>query len=353
MVDDASVASAHKSISSCPIVILSNRKSESVLCKMIDARELPDRLHPMTVKELQQGMRRASFVYPFLGIHVLAVAAMATEFATGSVARNQYPGVMNLLLLVESGPFWNVVAVVCGILMPLGGLILMGQELEEGNHELLLLTRLNRWAVVKGKFIILWAISALSFISLLPYVVVRYFIGGVELMQELMCALSVLACAAVCSAGAIGASAFRHIGGRIGLLVLFVASFSFSGFVALFPCAMVTKKMHESVFHIFFNLNGISLMFCYTVLGLTVARSRLRLVVHAFEVKPSWMVIGLLVFTPFVVSMCTAMTAAFAAFVGLIGMALVGIYADVTPKAAYRSPASSPPLSKAPEVPAS
>lgn len=310
---------------------------------MTDVRELPDRLHPMTVKELQQGMRRASFVYPFLGIHVLAIAAMAMEFAMGSVTRNEYPGILNLWMLVESGPFWNVVALVCGVAMPLGGLILMGQELEEGNHELLLLTHLDRWAVVKGKFLILWAICALSFISLLPYVVVRYFIGGVELLQEMMCGLSVLGCAAVCSAGAIGASSFRHIGARVGIVLLFLGSFVFSGTVALVFCAMVTHKMHASVFQIFFNLNGLSTTFCYVVLGLAVARSRLRLVVHAFEVKPSWLVIGLLFFTPFVVSMCTAMTAAFGGFVGLIGMALVGIYADITPKARKLPARPTPP----------
>jgi hypothetical protein len=39
--------------------------------------ELPDRIHPMTVKELQQGMRRASFIYPFLGIHLLTIGAMS------------------------------------------------------------------------------------------------------------------------------------------------------------------------------------------------------------------------------------------------------------------------------------
>ena len=75
--------------------------------------ELPDRMHPMTVKELQQGMRRASFIYPFLGIHFLAIAAMALEFSRGAVMRNEFPGIMNLLMLVQSGPFWNVVGSSC------------------------------------------------------------------------------------------------------------------------------------------------------------------------------------------------------------------------------------------------
>jgi ABC-type transport system involved in multi-copper enzyme maturation permease subunit len=319
-------------------ILVSKGIHGNLIQEMNEARELTDRLHPMTVKELQQGMRRASFVYPFLGIHILAIAAMAMEFSLGSVSRNEYPGILNLWMLVESGPFWNVVAFVCGVAMPLGGLILMGQELEEGNHELLLLTKLDRWAVVKGKFLILWSICALSLVSLLPYVVVRYFIGGVELMQELMCGLSVLGCAAVCAAGAIGASSFCRIGGRIGIVLLFVGSFLCSAFVSLFFCAMVTHKLHASLFTIFFNLNGLGATFCYVVLGLALARSRLRLVVHAFEVKPSWLVIGLLFFTPFVVCMCTAMTAAFAGFVGLIGMALVGIYADITPKARHTPP---------------
>ena len=64
--------------------------------------ELPDRMHPMTVKELQQGMRRASFIYPFLGIHFLAIAAMALEFSRGAVMRNEFPGIMNLLMLVHT-----------------------------------------------------------------------------------------------------------------------------------------------------------------------------------------------------------------------------------------------------------
>jgi hypothetical protein len=75
------------------------------------------------------------------------------------------------------------------------------------------------------------------------------------------------------------------------------------------------------------------------------------LVVHAYEVKPSWLVIGLLVFTPFVVGMCTVMTVGFAGFVGLIGMALVGIFVDVTPKAKkLHTPyqAALPPIPPAP-----
>lgn len=57
--------------------------------------------------------------------------------------------------------------------MPLAGLFLMPQEIEEGNHEMLLLTSLNRWQIVFGKFLTLWLLSQLTLTSLLPYIIIR------------------------------------------------------------------------------------------------------------------------------------------------------------------------------------
>lgn len=291
--------------------------------------DLSDRFGPMTVKELRQGMRRGSFVVPFLAIQLLAVLAMAAEFQAGDLGSfTEHPGVLNVLLLAGSGPFWIVVASMCSVVMPLGGIVLMGQELEEGNHELLLLTELSRWKVVRGKFFTLWGLSALTFVSLLPYVVVRYLVGGIEPLTELACSLSVVALGGMVSAGAIGASSFRGLAGRVGALVLFIGSMV----LACTPPLMSSALMKIG-FPVFYHLNALAAFGCYVMMGLALARSRLRLVVHAYEVKPSWMVIGLLVFAPPVVWMATAMTAGYGGFVGLIGMGLVAYHADVTPKA--------------------
>jgi len=189
----------------------------------------------MTAKELRQSLRRGSFVYPFLGIQFLAVGAMAAEFQMGHAAvSSEYEGMLNLWLLWSSGPFWMVVSAICLFLMPLSGVILMGQELEEGNHELLLLTKLDRWKIVFGKFITLWGLCALTFISLLPYVVVRYMVGGIEWWHEAACATTILGGSAMISAGAIGASAFQGIGGRVGVLFLFLASMAAGAAAPLF-----------------------------------------------------------------------------------------------------------------------
>ena len=291
--------------------------------------ELPDRFGAMLVKELRQNMRRGSFVYPFLGIQVMAVCALLAEFQDGSAASfEKYSGVLNLAMLGDSGPFWWGVMLVCAGIMPLGGLVLMGQELEEGNHELLLLTKLNRWKVVRGKFLTLWGLCVLTFVSLLPYVIVRYNVGAIEVLDELALSLSVLALSAMMCAGAIGASSFKGLLARTVVMLLFTGSMLVGGGIPLAAAAGVSNKCG-----VFYHLNAFAATACYVLLGLSLARSRLRLVVHAYEVKPSFMVVGLLIFAPFVIGMTTAVTAGYAGFVGLVGMALVGLFADATPKA--------------------
>lgn len=291
--------------------------------------DLPDRFGSMLVKEMRQNMRRGSFIVPFLAVHVLAVAAVVMEFNTGAIDPfSDNVGMMNLGLLVNSGPLWLVITLICAVVMPMGGLALMGEELEQGNHELLLLTQLSRWKVVRGKFFSLWSLSVLTLFSLLPYVMVRYQIGGVELPRDLACTLSVLGLSAVVVAGAIGVSSFAGLGARLIMMIVFLTSAILSGWVAL-----AGNAMHSDEAGIFWHLNALAATACFIAMGLGLARSRLRLVVHAYEVKPSAMFIGLLIFTPFVVAMTTAMTAGYAGLVGLVGMTLVAIYADATPKA--------------------
>ena len=291
--------------------------------------DLPERFDPMTVKELRQNLRRGSFVYPFLAIHVFAVVAMAAEFQMAPSSVNpDLAGMLNLYLLWSSGPFWALVSVICLFVMPLGGIALMRQELDEGNHELLLLTKLSRWRVVFGKFLTLWGLSVLTFVSLLPYVVVRYLVGGIEWWHEAACAATVVGASALMCAGVIGASAFKGLGARLGMLVLFLGSMFFGCAVPLVASAVVTKGCG---WH--YHGNAVLAVVSYTVIGLALARSRLRLVVHAYEVKPSGMLIGLLIFAPFVVAMATAFTVGHAGWLGLVGVALAAWKSDVTPKA--------------------
>lgn len=283
----------------------------------------------MTVKELRQGMRRGMFIIPFIVIQVLAVLAMLAEFNMGDVeAAAKMTGVLAPVLFFESGPFWMVAGLICILIMPLGGLALMGQELDEGNHELLLMTPLTRWRVVRGKFLALWGLCLVTFFSLLPYLIVRYFIGGIDAWRNLVMVLTVVTGSGIISAGAIGASSFRSNLGKISMMIMFLGSMMLS-----WLAPMLASYGQTDGCGVVYHVNAFSYFACYTVFGLALARSRIRLVVHHYEVKPSWMVIGLLTFTPLVVSMATAMTIGYGGFVGLIGMTLVAWFVDVTPKA--------------------
>ena len=297
----------------------------------------------MTVKELRQSLRRGSFVYPFLAIQLFAVVAMAVEFNLGHAAESsKYTGALNLWLLGTSGPFWMVVSAICLVLMPLGGLILMGQELEEGNHELLLLTKLDRWKVVSGKFVTLWGLCVLTFVSLLPYVVVRYLVGGIEWWHEAACAGTVLGGSAMLCAGAIGASAFKRTFVRIAVLALYLASMALGCAAPLFGIGAQSGGCGW-VYHI----TALAAVVAFTLVGLALARSRLRLAVMAYEMNPSAMIIGLMVFAPFVIGLTTAVTVGWGGILGLIGLAIVAVRMDVTPKASKKMP---PPLPELPPV---
>jgi ABC-type transport system involved in multi-copper enzyme maturation permease subunit len=300
--------------------------------------ELPEGLDPMTGKELRQSLRRGSFVWPFMVIQVLAAVAMAAEFQNGAIsADGKYAGMLNLWLLANSGPFWAVCGAICVVIMPMTGLVLMGQELEEGNHELLLLTKLNRWKVVKGKFIALWGLCALTFLSLLPYVVVRYLVGGVEWGYEFACAATVLGTSAVLCAGAIGASAFPGTGRRVAVLFLFLGSTVFTCGVPLAASAAV-----GSGFGWFYHLTAISAVVYGVACGLALGRSQLRLGVFAYEVKPGGIIIGLLVFAPFISGMLTAVTCGICGFAALLLLVAMMFRLDRTPQAPKWAPPALP-----------
>ncbi len=293
-----------------------------------------DRLGPMTVKELRQGLRRRMFVWPFLLVQALAVLAMVVEFSTGEAAvYTKFSGVLNVLLLIPgsdqfSGPFWGVVGLMCLVLMPMGGLVLMGQEMDEGNYELLLMTPLTRWGVVLGKFYSLWGLCLLTLGSLVPYGIVRYMVGGMDVWRNLAAGLTVVLASGIMCAGALGASAFRSMPARIGVFVAFLGSLALGGSVPLAAAALTRDGCG-----VWYHVNVLGVVWCYVALGLALARSRIRLVVHQYEIQPSALVIVLLAVTPFISMMSTLFTAAYLGSVGLIFMGLAAWFADQSPKA--------------------
>lgn len=306
----------------------------------------------MTVKELRQSLRRTSFVYPFICIHLFATFAIYAEFQLGVGAGG---GGMPAVLAWdpdETGPFWWVAMGICGILMPLAGFLLMPQEIEEGNHELLLLTTLSRWQVVFGKFLMLWGLSILTFTSLLPYIIIRYFIGGIEWFHELANTGSVICAAAIIASGAIAASGFNHVAAKLGIFALYIFSAAGGIGAALIGGIMSMNMSLTSKWviagNIHYHLSVLISVACYCVIGMLIARSRLRLATMNFELKPSTVLLVVTGLAPFIIGMAAAFTCGFGSIIGVLLLTYLAWNSDVTPKAPKTMP---PPPPNTPEPP--
>lgn len=300
----------------------------------------------MTIKELRQSMRRTSFVYPFICIHLLATVAIYAEFTMAiGHASSSRPAVF-LWKSNEIGPFWWVAMSVCGVLMPLAGFFLMPQEIEEGNHELLLMTKLSRWQIVSGKFLMLWGLSLLTFTSLIPYVVIRYFLGGIEWFGELANGGTVIAVAGILSAGTIAASGFKTLASKLGVFLLFLFSAVAGGSAGMLGGGMslgiAANTKWAVASNLFYHFSALCVVACYAVLGMLIARSRLRLATMNFELKPSSILLIIVGLTPFIVGMVAALTCGFGSIAGLILLTYLAWNSDVTPKAPKWMPAPPP-----------
>jgi hypothetical protein len=133
-----------------------------------------DRLSPIVVKELRQGVRGNVFTGAFL-LMILVVVV-----------------VLSLSLLASPGPgregftfgFWFFVAIPLLLILPLGAAVAIAGEVSGNTLEPLLLTRLTAWRVVAGKWSATASQAVVLAVALLPFVFVRYYLGMVEVTND-------------------------------------------------------------------------------------------------------------------------------------------------------------------------
>ncbi len=137
--------------------------------------ELPDfseRLSPMLVKELRQGMRSPVFVWGLIvmNLGLTAIVSLNMLDPDADYLHQAFFGVYCLL--------------VCGLL-PLRAAGALHDELRGNTIDTLVLTRLSGWRITTGKWVAVVAQQVLAAITVLPYVIVRYFAGGIDVPMEL------------------------------------------------------------------------------------------------------------------------------------------------------------------------
>ncbi|MGB1261126.1 MAG: hypothetical protein ACPG6P_13860 [Akkermansiaceae bacterium] len=175
--------------------------------------DFPDKLNPMVVKELRQGLRGVSFVILFIAIQAFLCLILLSTAAAASYANAG-------ALISRTIFFFFAVAVL--VVQPLRGISALSGEIKGNTIDLLCMTRLSAWRITFGKWCSIMSQSALILTAIIPYLILRYFFGDMQLFSELLLLLSVFLLAAVMTAFTVGFSALNSIILRV-LLPLCVA----------------------------------------------------------------------------------------------------------------------------------
>ncbi len=159
--------------------------------------DFPTWLPPMLVKELRQGLRTRGFVGAFVVFQLLMALMMIGTVTSASLgneaARAATASTVNSF-------FWTLLTVQLLLVTPARALGALQSEIDARTLDLLLLTRLTAWRVVVGKWASLVAQSALLLVAMLPYGIVRYFGGSVDLVGDALTCLALLGGCAVITA---------------------------------------------------------------------------------------------------------------------------------------------------------
>lgn len=169
--------------------------------------DFSDRLSPILVKELRQGLRQPTFVVLFLCLQVLlciVVLVSVVSAPVGSQAGLRVGGVV-------SGFFFVLLAIAIMVVQPLRGLAALATEIKADTLDLLLLTRLNSWRITFGKWLALVSQSALLVVAVFPYLILRYYLGGMQLFSELLALFTLFIASASLTGIAVGFSATASV----------------------------------------------------------------------------------------------------------------------------------------------
>ena len=161
--------------------------------------DFADWLSPMLVKELRQGVRTRMFVVIFILLQVAMLLDLSLSLLVAASHLDASDGTVF---------FWLMVSVPVLLVVPLSGLNAIGSEVKANTLELIFLTRLTAFRIVVGKWFALFVQSLLLVCAVLPYLVLRYFMGGVNIAGELLLLGTLLVGSALLTALTTGLSAF-------------------------------------------------------------------------------------------------------------------------------------------------
>jgi len=138
--------------------------------------DFSDRISPMLVKELRQGMRAKTFIVVFLALQMFLAVML---FSAGASSTSDQVG------SVISSIIFTFFSIAVLIIQPLRGTSALASEVKGNTIDMMVLTRLSAWRIVFGKWVAIVSQSALLLTTIIPYLILRYFFGGMNLVVEM------------------------------------------------------------------------------------------------------------------------------------------------------------------------
>jgi hypothetical protein len=173
--------------------------------------DFSDRISPMLVKELRQGMRAKTFIGVFLALQIFLGVML---LSAGSSATNDQVGtVISTIIFV----FFSLAVLV---VQPLRGTGALAAEMKGNTIDMMVLTRLSAWRIVCGKWLAIVSQSALLLTTIVPYLILRYFFGGMNLLGEMVMLLLLFLTSMALTAVTVGLSGCTSVIVRSMLPVL-------------------------------------------------------------------------------------------------------------------------------------
>ncbi|MCC5844120.1 MAG: hypothetical protein JJU05_07705 [Verrucomicrobia bacterium] len=222
------------------------------------------RLNPIVVKELRQGLKSKSFLVCFLGLQAFMVLSMSIYFMN----TNSSGGLRG-----AEGFFWTLVGMALLFFMPLRSFFGIYNEIRNNTLELLFLTHMSSNRIAAGK----WMAQAMQVLmltsSILPYFVLRYVLGTINIAQDFRTLGILLTLSLLLLAFGTGLSAWKSklirfliIGGIVFMLfwlpnVLIVFAFGgMSGILPGFAWNPLTFLLLSAVLILIFLEHGASII---------------------------------------------------------------------------------------------
>ncbi|PTY00428.1 hypothetical protein DB345_00780 [Spartobacteria bacterium LR76] len=143
--------------------------------------DFADWISPVLVKELRQGLRSKLFMSAFFITQLLMIASVLMNLAIASAMDSTVGEAKGF----TDGLFWFLISLPLVLGMPMRGFTAIHSEIKDRTIELVLLSHLSSWRIALGKWTALIIQTLLLVCSVLPYVLLRYYLGGVNILADL------------------------------------------------------------------------------------------------------------------------------------------------------------------------